>query len=64
MIQGSISTNDNSFLSKEDESILRRIRANQNIAKNCPQDLFFLFFIPKIFLNEYIKNLIKQTNIL
>ena len=85
--KGSISTNDNSVLSKESESNFENknqlelnkdleniiidsisfnlenlIRANQNEAKYCPQDLFFLSFIPKISLNEYIRNLVKQTN--
>jgi hypothetical protein len=85
--KSSISTNFNSFLSKESESNFENnnqseenddfeniiidsisfnlenlIRANQNIAKNCPQDIFFLSFIPSISLNEYIRNLVKQTN--
>ena len=85
--QGSISTNDNSNLSKESESNFENrnqlevnneldniiidsisfnlenlIRANQNVAQYCPQDLFFLSFIPKISLNQYIRNLVKQTN--
>ena len=83
----SISTNDNSYLSKEAESNFENknkldvndeleniiidsisfnlenlIRANQNVAKYCPQDIFFLSFIPKISLNEYIRILVKQTN--
>lgn len=82
--KGSISTNDNSFISKEAESKFENIeinnnleniiidsisfnlenliRANQNVSKYCPQDLFFQSFIPKISLNEYIKTLVKQTN--
>jgi hypothetical protein len=35
---------------------------NHNAAKNCPIDIFFLSFIPEISLKNYIRNLVKGTN--
>lgn len=53
---------DNIIIDSISFNLENLIRANQNVAQYCPQDLFFLSFIPKISLNEYIRNLVKQTN--